>query len=62
MRAQSIYNMFCMYCYELKDEVSEFKSYGNDAILIFLKKHNKPLVFTVINANRGIWTLGPIVK
>ena len=60
MRAQSIYNMFCSYCRGLKDDVEYFKSNGNNSIIIFMKKLDRPLVFTVIEVNRGFWTLEPL--
>lgn len=61
MIARSIYNMFCIKCYSMKDHVREFRSHGNDSIVLFMNDFGRPLMFTVIDFKKELWKLEPFI-
>lgn len=62
MNGQNIYAMFCKVFGGLKNDVRMFKTKGDRAIILYLTNGELPLVFTVVDSQREIWTLEPLIN
>jgi len=59
MSSKNIYDMFCVKCSGLKDNVRRFMSHGPNSIILLMKDYSEPLLFTVLNSKKGFWKLEP---
>lgn len=62
MSGQNIYAMFCKVLGDLKNDVRMFKTRGDRAIILYLRDGGLPLLFTVVDSQREIWTLEPVIN
>jgi len=62
MSGQNIYAMFCKVFGGLKNDVRMFKTHGDRSIILYLTNGELPLLFTVVDSQREIWTLEPVIN
>jgi hypothetical protein len=62
MSGQNIYAMFCKVLGGVKNDVRMFQTRGDRAIILYLTNGELPLLFTVVDSQKEIWTLEPVIN
>lgn len=62
MSGQNIYALFCKVFGDLKNDIRMFQTNGDRAIILYLTNGKAPLLFTVVDSRKELWTLEPLIN